>query len=498
MDSLESLKLIELQALCKQRGIKGYSGKKKAEVIVLLQSSLPAPSLPAPSLPAPSLPAPSLPAPPPKKEVKEVKEVKVPKPKTKPLLPKPQLLPAPVSLLPARGFDSSEAEEKSSSELIKLKTLFPDKAPLLPGVFGFETQTEELFLWLKKPPSLGILYGASGIGKTHFLTEFAKAVGWILLEIESLDDPLLFTPPIKKNQIAILDTLEKLTKVKEKAGKSKNTWEVHCLVVSQDKPTNLPETPSLALQARRQPAGRLTKWLATQFPAIPLEHLATLCELNGGDLRHVLLTLRSGFSKASEKDDLVDTDARGAASALYNLNLSFDKRVDNALLDLDIVFCYTQEGLVKNGMSFEKMVDSLDAASFTDCITHQEGRASGVVAVGEKGARGGGRVPFVPFPSWYGKYSRTEKHKKWLSVWKSKGFATLEEVFAFRLGLFEKGNALAEEGLGVKGIAGKIFEELEKREMTVQEVFEDLDEFLFEGAEVDSFDDTLMRELKKL
>jgi hypothetical protein len=199
--------------------------------------------------------------------------------------------------------------------------------------------------------------------------------------------------------------------------------------------------------------------------------------------------LEAGVFTDSEKDTIVQKDAFSATGALFNTSLSIEKRMENSSLEPDMTLCMVFDALPKCGVELEDVLKGLDSLSYTDCLRHQEGRWMGVVdAVTRVGAS---KPPFLLFPSWYGKYSKTEKHKRWLGSWKK----DIDTMTTLRGRIIEF--AGEQEG-ELEEVCKKVLKVIGKHGLTYTNLFEELDEFLFEGCEIGDFTDEFKVKLQKL
>ena len=467
MEDLEGKKLQELVALCKEKGIKGYSGKKKAEILELLKKSVP--SVPS----VPSIPASSPEQNPGKSSGKSSEK---PKSKKSQVLGASPEIPEKVPKVKSSG---------SSSKPLGWK--FPEVCPKIPEMFGMEEVISDFYKWLKDKPSVAYLYGPAGVGKTMFIWKLLEAMGVKGIEVESYDMNILGSGCSLLPRVAVWDDCEK-------PGKPPSVVKTHLIIIGRDKFTYVPKE-SIILRIDKPRTTSLAKWLLGKYPKVSIDILNNLCKINDCDIRHILLTLESGVFTDSEKDSIVQKDAFSATGALFNKGLSIEKRIENASLEPDVTLCLVHESLPKcSGVELEDVCRALECISYTDSLRHQEGRWLGVVAT--VSVLDPIKPPFLLFPQWYGKYSKTEKHKRWLSDWKSKGW-NLDSMMAFRGSLLEKAENWGEE-LEVEELCKKVLKVIQANRLTYTNLFEELEEFLFEGCEIGDFDESIHKVLKKL
>ena len=442
-------KVAELQKLCKEKGVKGYSGKKKDELIALLSVE---------------------PAPVPLRSSAEV-----------------IIIPKPATLKPAAPLCSPPPLNKPN---------------LSHRLFGFEKESDSLFSWFTaykkgKPYPPFCLYGPSGIGKTFFVHEFFKALCICVKEdfesddIENKKSFFYDSPPITPS-VFVFEYIDK-------APKPVAPLAVPLVLIGREKPTGMPKESVLA-KLGKPPSAALAKWLVAKFPGVKQEEIASLVQMNEGDIRHILLTLESGFIGDLSKDTLVQKDAFSATAALFNTGLSFEKRCANATLELDMTTCLIHDGMLRCGASLEDdLLDAYSALSLTDCMRHQDQKAACAVSV--VGLLGADKPPFFYFPPWYGKYSKTEKHKRWLADWRRlgvRGGYDLDSMLLFREALCEKGGALADAGASLEEIALATWKTIKGAGVKVENVFEELEEFLLEGNQVSEFDSGIVKAILKI
>jgi hypothetical protein len=305
------------------------------------------------------------------------------------------------------------------------------------------------------------------------------------IEVDSYDMDILGSSNSLVTRVAIWDNCEK-------PGKPPAV-KTHLLIIGRDKFTYVPKD-SLIVCVSKPRVTTLAKWLLSthKYPKYTIDQINNLCKLNESDIRHILLTLEAGVFTDAEKDTIVQKDAFSATGALFNTNLSLEKRIENASLEPDMTLCMIHDAIPKcPGLELEDVLKGLESLSYTDCLHHQEGRWMGVVdAVIQTGAT---RPPFLLFPQWYGKYSKTEKHKRWLGSWK-KDLDTMK-VLRERIVEFAGSLSVSEEE-----VSKKVLKEIGKYGLTYTNLFEELDEFFFEvpDNEVSDFTDEFKVKLKKL
>ncbi len=448
MEDLTNKTLKELQTLCKEKGIKGYSGKKKAELLELLK--------PQPIVePTPSISVETKTKPP--KEKKEKKE------KVKLEITKP--------------------EKKKQKE----KPIQPPKdlgaVPIFPHILGFEDEAIILHKWLSKPPSMAAIFGPTGIGKTYFVEEFFKAMNYKV--IESFTDELpdiLYTPSYISKKVVIMDNAEKAPKLLNQP------LLTHLLVIGRDK-----LSADLQLKVNKPSVSAITKFLLKKYPKQTKEKLQKVAEEHNQDLRHILLTLNSGFHTASTKDETLNKDAWHCASKLYNTQIPFDTRMAFAEIETDFVSHLIQDGIPKATFDLDSAMKALDQLSTTDITRHTTGKLSMLVATVSKLKQTKPYVPFVPFPSWYGRYSKREKHKRFLNGKR----IDIEAMGVLRASMLDKANESANEGKSIDEIAKECISLLQKYNLQYDDLFEMYDEFLYEGSEVDECIPELAKKIKE-
>jgi hypothetical protein len=465
MADLDTKTLKELQALCKEKGIKGYSGKKKADLIALLVVKQPEPPKFVPeSIPlTPASPSP-LTEPKPKKE-KIKKEPKPKKEKVKVEITKP---------------------EKPKKVKPKEKVIQPPKdigaVPVFNHILGFTDEAITLHQWLSNPPSVASLYGPTGIGKTYFVFEFFKALGYTVIESPTDELPdVLYNPSYISKNVVLMDDAEKAPKLPNQP------LQTHILLVGRDK-----LTAPLQLKVNKPTMTALTAWLLKRYPTRTKEQIQQIVEEHEHDVRHILLTLESGFTGAARKDETINKDAWHCASKLYNTDLSFDRRMAYAEVETDFVTHLIQDGIPKATYDLDNATKAFDQLSTTDITRHTTGKLSMLVATVSK--LDSTKPPFTPFPSWYGKYSKREKHKRFLNGKR----LDIEAMGLLRQTIVQKANEEAEQGKTTQQIANECTKILQQYHVTYDDVFEMYDEFLYEGSEIDEFTPELAKAMKKL
>ncbi len=460
MADLASKTVVQLQALCKEKGIKGYSGKKKGELITLLQPPL-----------APVV------------EVKVEEPKPEPKPKTK-TKAKSEPKSKPKEKLQITEVKNPKPKTKVKSKPIPFTPIQLPPCPTFPHILGFEDEAKILHQWLSNPPSMASLFGPTGIGKTYFVEEFFKALQYKVIESPTDELPdILYTPSYISKKVVLMDNAEKPPKL------SNQTLLTHLLVIGRDK-----LTAPIQMKMNKPSVTSITKYLQKRYPKQTKEQLQEVIEEHNQDLRHILLTLESGFQKATSKDETVNKDAWQATAKLYDTQIPFDTRMAFAEIETDFVSHLVQDGIPKATFDMDSATRALDQLSTTDITRHTTGKLSMLVATVSKLDQAKPYVPFIPFPSWYGKYSKREKHKRFLNGKR----LDIEAMGVLRASLLDKANDLANEGKSMDVIAKECISLLQKYRLQYDDLFEMYDEFLYEGSEVDECIPELAKKIKEL
>ena len=465
---LEKKTVKELQALCKEKGVKGYSGKPKADLLKLLQPA------------TVEQPIPVAPCPTPKAKAKG-------KTKAVPIASEPEPITAP----------KPKGKVKSDKPIPAQKTTCASRdslqPPILPTVLGFESAANQLVEWLKGPPSTAGLYGASGIGKTHFIHAFAKALNYTVLEVpntpDALDTPLLLNRTLHYPRVfSILDDAEKI----QKPPKGLQT---HLLYIGRDKFPSTYITGPL-IQVRRPTALQIAKFLQPRYPSHTVQVLQELAEHNKSDIRHCIQILNSQLTSTTQmKDETLDRDAFEAHAKLYDRSLSFERRIQFAETDPDILLCFAQESIAKLTWENDILSKATDMASMADCISTQAHRVALTTAI-PACLPAGTKPPFCSFPLFYGKYSKTEKHKRYLAQLHARKH-DLETIPLVRANLMALANDLAEKDYTIPQIATFVLRTIQKEHLTYDLLFDSYEDCCYEGTELEEFDTPLQKELKK-
>ena len=490
MSDLSGKKVRDLQLICKTKGIKGYSGKSKADLLKLLTPE-PIP-LTLPAL-TPIL-EPKVKTKAKKTKAKKTKQQTPVAPLVAPLTPvAPLVAPltppeSPPALKPKAKQTTKETKPKNKTTNASRESLL---VPILSQVLGFESAASQLTEWLKGPPSTAGLYGASGIGKTFFVHAFAKALNYTVLELpntpEALETPLLHNRTLHFPRVfAIQDDAEKIQKTPK-------GLQTHLLYIGRDKFPSTYVTGPL-IQVRRPTALQIAKFLGTRYTSIPVPELVVLAEQNKSDIRHILQILNSKISSTSQgKDETIDRDAFEAHTKLYDRSLSFDRRTQFAETDPDIILCMAQESIAKLANEYEVLIKGTDMASFADCIPTQAHRVALTTAI-PACLPTTARPPFCSFPLFYGKYSKREKHRKYLAQLHARRH-DLETIPLLRSKLMELANELSEKSY--PEIAKAILKAMQKEHITYDLLFDAYEDCCYEGSELEEFDTPLQKELKK-
>ena len=369
------------------------------------------------------------------------------------------------------------------------------QTPTLPQLLGFESAASQLLEWLKGPPTTAGLYGASGIGKTYFIHSFAKAIGYTILELPNTPDA--FETPLLHNRtlhypraLAIQDDAEKI----QKPPKGLQT---HLLFIGRDKFPSTYITGPL-IQVRRPTALQVAKFIHQKNPSYSIQELQVLAEENKSDIRHILQILNTKVSTKAQtqlKDETIDRDAFEAHTKLYDRSLSFDRRTQFAETDPDIILCMAQESIAKITFEDDILVKATAMASMADCIPTQAHRVALTTAI-PACLPGATRPPFCSFPLFYGKYSKREKHRKYLAQLHARKH-DLETIPLVRANLMNLANELAEEGKPIPEIASAVLRSIQREHLTYDLLFDSYEDCCYEGYELEEFDTPLQKELKK-
>jgi hypothetical protein len=469
---MDALTLKELQAKCKEQGIKGFSGKKKAELIALLtpvESPLTPVETPLTPVESPLTPKVEEPPKPKGRKKKEVAKPEVAKPvEVKSKKPKKEKI----------EIVKEAPKPKAKSSKITKPIPKPSKdlgaVPNLPNILGFEDEAKILHQWLSNPPSVACLYGPTGIGKTLFAHEFFKTLQYKVIESPTDELPdILYTPSYIPKQVVLMDDAEKAPKLPNQQLQS------HILLIGRDK-----LSAPIQLKVNKPSMTNLTNWLLKKYPKKTKEQLQVIIEEHEHDLRHIILSIESGFSGAKGKDETLNKDAWHCASKLYKTNLSFDTRTAYAEIETDFVSHLVQDGIPKATENLDDAMKALDQLSTTDVTRHTTGKLAMLVATVSK--LNATKIPFTPFPSWYGKYSKREKHKRFLNGKR----IDIEGMGVLRERVLDAAN----DGATPK----ECYKLLQKYGLTYDDLFEMYDEFLYEGSEVGEFLPEFAKEMKKI
>ena len=349
---------------------------------------------------------------------------------------------------------------------------------------GFEDEARVLHQWISNPPSVASLYGPTGIGKSFFIHSFFKALGYTVIESSTDELPeTLYTPSYISKRVILMDDAEKAPKLPNQP------LVTHLLLLGRDK-----LSAPIQMKVNKPTVTTCTKWLMKKFPTKTKEEIQKVIDEHEQDLRHILLTLTSGFSQAAKKDETLNKDAWQAASKLYNKTLPFDTRMAFAEIETDFVSHLIQDGIPKATFDLDSAAKALDQLSTTDVTRHTTGKLSMLVTTVSKLNQEKPYVPFIPFPTWYGKYSKREKHKRFLSGKR----IDIEGMGVLRASLLDQANTSANEGKSMDIIAKECLSLLQKYRLHYDDLFEMYDEFLYEGSEVDECISELAKKIKEL
>ena len=195
------------------------------------------------------------------------------------------------------------------------------------------------------------------------------------------------------------------------------------------------------------------------------------------------------------KDETIDRDGFEAHLKLYDRSLSFDRRTQFAEIDPDIILCLAQESIAKVCYDDDSFVKAMAMASMADCTHTQAHRVALATAI-PACLPTQTRPPFCSFPLFYGKYSKREKHKRYLAQLHGRKH-DLDSIPLIRANLMQFANNLAEQNKSIPQIATAVLRQIQKEHLTYDLLFDSYEDCCYEGSEVEEFDTPLQKELRK-
>lgn len=156
-----------------------------------------------------------------------------------------------------------------------------------------------------------------------------------------------------------------------------------------------------------------------------VSEIETLCEQSGNDIRSLLNALQFS-AKTHGKDALLRNDIFSATGKVFGHG-TLQEKSEMVFLDSSMIPLMVQEGYIqaanKSNQDSSKALDrcwraaeSLSQWTLLDKTIHSKQAwgllPAAVTAVVGAAVHAAGPAPFQIFPSWLGKYSKTQKHKR--------------------------------------------------------------------------------------
>ncbi len=164
--------------------------------------------------------------------------------------------------------------------------------------------------------------------------------------------------------------------------------------------------------------------------AITQAELETLCEQNGNDIRSILNSLQFSGYGAGTKDEILRTDIFSATGKLFGrVGKTLDEKMSHVFLDASLIPLMVQEGYIQaadksrepKDTGLERCWKAADCLSTWDTVDKRIRRTqawgllpSATLAVVHAAETVKGPAPFQIFPAWLGKFSKQQKHRRYV------------------------------------------------------------------------------------
>lgn len=342
---------------------------------------------------------------------------------------------------------------------------------LLKDVIGHGAAIADLQSWLHKfsatgdAPKAALLTGPPGIGKTTVAHAVAREAGYEVAEfnasdersaraIKDLGEKLSRFGTIGTKRLVIMDEVDGMSGG-DRGGMGEiarlcrtATFPVICIANDRSSPKIRPlASACLDIRFTRPTKTVIAKSLVTgilkrEGIAVTAAEVEELCERNGNDIRAILNSLQFGSrsvgprgpsekAAAGDKDSIHRLDPFSAVGKIFGGSGSLDERMNYFFVDHSLVPLMVAEGYVAAAEKSKQRGGDLTAlnrcAAAADRITDWDLLDTRVrkqqawhllpaaaTACVSAAAIADGPAPFQIFPTWLGKNSKRQKHRRLL------------------------------------------------------------------------------------
>jgi replication factor C subunit 1 len=163
---------------------------------------------------------------------------------------------------------------------------------------------------------------------------------------------------------------------------------------------------------------------------ITQSELETLCEQNGNDIRAILNSLQFSGHGSGSKDEILRTDIFSATGKLFGrVGKTLDEKMGHVFLDASMIPLMVHEGYIQaadksrepKDTALERCWKAADCLGTWDILDKRIRRTqawgllpSATLAVVHAAETVKGPAPFQIFPAWLGKFSKQQKHRRYV------------------------------------------------------------------------------------
>jgi replication factor C subunit 1 len=321
----------------------------------------------------------------------------------------------------------------------------------LADVIGHAEQIKQLTTWLRcwssdpALPRAALITGPPGIGKTTVAHLVATACDYDVVELNASDErsatavrkwfeEAARARHVGKQRVVIMDEVDGMSSgdrggIGELARIIKTcAFPMICIANERTAPRLRPLVSvcydvRFARPMRSTIARALYAIVQKEGVRISVAQLEECCERNGNDIRQILNFLQFNSSAVGAKDELLRLDPFSATGRLFGGRGTVDDRSNLVYVDYGLVPLMVAEGYLaaaaKSGDPLRNSSVAADHLSVFDVLDKRIHRTqawglmpSAVVNVVGAAGAAHGPAPFQIFPSWLGKSSKRNKHRR--------------------------------------------------------------------------------------